>query len=140
MTKAEIATIHNEINAATASVLARHNLQANESNISYSESDFTYKMKVNVLDNATGSKKISNAMIGNAYWLLAKNGYRVAEGNVESIFGKELETPTIGKIKLVDVDTKKHKYPFIVQSNNGNRYKLSADYLMRYAGIEYTKQ
>ena len=97
-------------------------------------------MKVNILDNATGSKKISNAMIRNAYWLLAKNGYHVAEGSVESIFGKELETPAIGKIKLIDVDTKKHKYPFIVQSNNGNRYKLSADHLMRYAGIEYTKQ
>ena len=140
MTKAEIATIHNEINAAIANVLAKHNLQANGSNIRYSDSGFTYKMKVNILDNATGSKKISNVMIGNAYWLLVKNGYHVAEGSVESIFGKELETPTIGKIKLVDVDTKKHKYPFIVQSNNGNRYKLSADHLMRYAGIEYTKQ
>lgn len=140
MTKAEIATIHNEINAAIANVLARHNLQANGTNIRYSDSDFTYKIKVNILDTATGSKKVSNEMLGNAYWLLAKSGYRVAEGSVESIFGKELETPTIGKIKLIDVDTKKHKYPFIVQSNNGNRYKLSADHLMRYADIEYTKQ
>lgn len=140
MTKAEIATIHNEINAAIANVLARHNLQTNGSNIRYSDSDFTYKMKVNILDTTTGLKKISNEILGNAYWLLAKNGYRVAEGSVESLFGKELETSTIGKIKLVDVDTKKHKYPFIVQSNNGNRYKLSADHLMRYAGIEYTKQ
>lgn len=40
MTKAEIATIHNEINAAIANVLARHNLQANGSNIRYSDSDF----------------------------------------------------------------------------------------------------
>lgn len=67
MTKAEIATIHNEINAAIANVLARHSLQANGSNIRYGDSDFTYKMKVNILDNATGSKKISNVMIGNAY-------------------------------------------------------------------------
>lgn len=140
MTKAEIATIHNEINAAIASVLVKHNLQANGSNIRYSDSGFTYKMKVNILDTTTGLKKISNEILGNAYWLLAKNGYRVAEGSVESLFGKELETPAIGKIKLVDVDTKKHKYPFIVQSTNGNRYKLSADHLMRYAGIEYTKQ
>lgn len=139
MTKTEIATIHKEINAAIASVLARHNLQANGSNIRYSDSDFTYKMNVNILDTTTGLKKISNEILGNAYWLLAKNGYRVAEGSVESLFGKELETPAIGKIKLIDVDTKKHKYPFIVQSNNGNRYKLSADHLMRYAGIEYTK-
>lgn len=140
MTKTEIATIHNEINAAIASVLARHNLQANGSNIRYSDSDFTYKMNVNILDTTTGLKKVSNEILGNAYWLLAKNDYRVAEGSVESLFGKELETPTIGKIKLIDVDTKKRKYPFIVQSNNGNRYKLSADRLMRYAGIEYTKQ
>lgn len=139
MTKTEIATIHKEINAAIASVLAKHNLQANGSNIRYSDSDFTYKMNVNILDTTTGLKKISNEILGNAYWLLAKNGYRVAEGSVESLFGKELETPTIGKIKLIDVDTKKHKYPFIVQSNNGNRYKLSADHLMRYVGIEYTK-
>lgn len=140
MTKAEIATIHKEINAAIASVLAKHNLQANGSNILYSDSDFTYKMKVNILDNATGLKKVSNEMLENAYRLLAKSGYRVAEGSVESIFGKELETPAFGKIRLIDVDTKKHKYPFIFQSNNGNRYKLSADRLMRYAGIEYTKQ
>lgn len=140
MTKTEIATIHKEINAAIASVLAKHNLQVNGSNIRYSDSDFTYKMNVNILDTTTGLKKISNEILGNAYWLLAKNGYRVAEGSVESLFGKELETPTIGKIKLIDVDTKKRKYPFIVQSNNGNRYKLSADRLMRYAGIEYTKQ
>ena len=139
MTKTEIATIHKEINAAIASVLAKHNLQANGSNIRYSDSDFTYKMNVNILDTTTGLKKISNEILGNAYWLLAKNGYRVAGGSVESLFGKELETPAIGKIKLIDVDTKKHKYPFIVQSNNGNRYKLSADHLMRYAGIEYTK-
>lgn len=139
MTKTEIATIHKEINAAIASVLAKHNLQVNGSNIRYSDSDFTYKMNVNILDTTTGLKKISNEILGNAYWLLAKNGYRVAEGSVESLFGKELETPAIGKIKLIDVDTKKHKYPFIVQSNNGNRYKLSADHLMRYAGIEYTK-
>lgn len=140
MTKTEIATIHKEINAAIASVLAKHNLQANGTNIRYSDSDFTYKMNANILDTTTGLKKISNEILGSAYWLLAKNGYRVAEGSVESLFGKELETPTIGKIKLIDVDTKKRKYPFIVQSNNGNRYKLSADHLMRYAGIEYTKQ
>ena len=137
MTKTEIKSIHTEINNAVAAILAKHNLQTNGSSITYGESDFTYKLKVNILDSDTGVKKVSKQMISNASYLFFKNSYDVKAEVVESLFGMEIKTPTVGTIKLVDVDTKKFKYPFIVQSDNGNRYKMSAGQILNYSKMEY---
>ena len=136
MTKAQIKSIHEEINAAVFAVLAKNGLAPNGSNISYCDSDFTYKLKVNVMDSITGKKVVSSNMINDALRMLYRNGNVVDRQKMVEAFSKTYSTTSIGDIQLIDVDTKKYRYPFIVKSSLGGQYKLSASQFLKYSKLD----
>ena len=139
MTSTTAKTIHAEIDAAVRAVLAKHGMQQKAgSKVVYSDAGLTYKIEVVEL-NENGSKKIGKQDLYDAEYEFMKAGYRIKDEVVEKLFTGSWNHPSIGTIHLETIDTKKHKYPFIVKNTKGAAYKLSAEQFIRIAGIEATK-
>lgn len=82
-------------------------------NISYSETEFTAKMKGTAAGNAE-KQKADAAMMAKAY------GLKTTEND---------------KYVLVKYDSKKHKFPFIVKDKiTGKQYKFTEDHAKLYFG------
>ena len=139
MTATTAKTVHAEIDAAVRAVLAKYGMQQKAgSKVTYGDAGLTYKIEVVEL-NENGSKKVGQQDIYDAEYEFMKAGYRISDETAKKLFTGSWNHPSIGTIHLEMVDTKKHKYPFIVKNTKGASYKLSAEQFIRIAGIETTK-
>lgn len=135
MNKIDAKVIRQEMEAALNAVLAKHNLKATRSVITYGDTNFSYRIQGIEL-NESGSKKVTEDSIKIAEWMFLKHSYKVSTETVKTLFTTEYKHPKIGTFKLVDVDTKKRKFPFIVENEKHQSYKLSAAQLANITGID----
>ncbi len=136
MTAGTARIVHEEIDTAIKAILAKYGMtQKAGSKVVYSDTGFTYKIE-GVELKADGSRKLGKQEIYDAEYIFMKNGYKVEDSEIQKMFEGTWTHSKIGTIHLEMIDTKKHKYPFIVKNTLGASYKLSADQFIRIAGIK----
>ena len=120
LSKAQVAQIRIDINAALAAVSAKHGMDFTFNRITFTDASITTKLvgvtrenKWN-MDSTVKATPEMLALRKSEMFLLGK-----------SVADAEFRSPTLGRVTFVGYNSKAHRYPFIVQQVGGKRYKLS---------------
>lgn len=119
--KSTLPSIRAEINAALQAVGAKHGLNFSLGNIRFTDTTFSGKLEAAAV-GATGTLGASAKATVEAIDLKMM-GPLILGQNVD--LTKEYTSPTLGKVQLVGYHPRKPKYPFIVQTKLGKRFKIS---------------
>ena len=118
--KSTLPSIRADINAALAAVAAKHGLVMSIGNIRFTEDSFRTTLEAKTFKQA--GTEVAVAAVEQV--ALETAGKRVLGGASVDIT-KEYMSPTLGKVKLVGYHPRKPKYPFIVQTVSGKRFKIT---------------
>lgn len=122
LNKNEIEKIHNELTAAATAVLKKHNLKLNPSVLRYTSSSISMKIVANLTSN-DGSVILPHEVQNVMLWKLT--GAHPTAQIPKKIIGEEFEIEKLGICKVLDYKLTSKKYPFVVETAEGVRYKVS---------------
>jgi hypothetical protein len=117
--KSTLPSIRAEINAALAAVGSKHGLVLSIGNIRFTADSFRTTLEAKTFSQA--GREV--AAIAVEQIDLESAGQRVLGTGVD--LTKEYMSPTLGKVKLIGYHPRKPKYPFIVQTTAGKRFKIT---------------
>lgn len=117
--KDTIAQIRNDVNVALAAVAAKHGVTFNVGVIRFTTDSFRCTL------TAAASNPVTGTVESLEYKELRTTGRRIL-GLSEADLSKTYSSRTLGTVKFVGYHSRKHKYPFIVETvNTKKRYKIS---------------
>lgn len=120
-TKANLPLIRKDIDAALAEVAKKHGINLSIGNIRFNAESFRTTLNAAVrTTSTTGAVADTGSLEMSA--LLA-----VAKGTFGSTFdvNKYYNSPSLGAVKFVGYHPRKPKYPFIVATAAGKRFKIT---------------
>jgi hypothetical protein len=133
MDKPTIQAFRADFAAAVKALETKYQVSLAIGSISYAETSLSTKMSVtNVSD--TGEKIVDPHVLAQkeakARFALMMTSNFQGHGNVpEVVIGKDVILGTGMTGKIIDFDSKKFKYPFIVRCADGKTYKVPADHI-----------
>ena len=116
--KNAVAQIRKDIDAALAAVAAKHGITFNLGTIRFNSESFRGTLTAAANNPTTGTVEPLE------FKELKLRGVRMLGIN-ESDLSKTFKSPTLGSVKLIGYHARKPKYPFIVETLGGKRYKIS---------------
>lgn len=128
--KSTLPSIRAEINAALAAVASKHGLVMSIGNIRFTEDSFRTTLEAKTFKQA--GTEVAVAAVEQI--ALETMGQRVLGVTVEDL-AKEYMSPTLGKVKLIGYHPRKPKYPFIVQTTAGKRFKITVASARNLVGV-----
>ena len=124
VTKNMLKDIRPEIEAALEEVGIKHGIIFNCANAKFTNLDFTFQLKGEVIDAGDGKSKAE------AEW--EKDSYLYGLQDVK--FGARFQSNS--KVFFISgIDFKKHKYPILANDSEGRGYKFEADSIKRHFKI-----
>ncbi len=111
ITRNSVKSLRNDIDAALAAVGAKHGVSIHAGNARFDSNTVSFKLEAKVV---SGAGEVYNA---EAEALKALSPEYV---------GKKITLSGGVKGTVVEFHRRKHKYPFIVETANGKRYKVPA--------------
>lgn len=117
LTKPAVANLRKELEAALAAVAAKTGVDFTVGIIRFDATSARCKIE-GIVRGATGA----TAPVTPKAAALGRYAYLLGNTFDEN---KEYRAPTLGVVKVVGYNAKAHKYPFIVQTRGGKRYKYT---------------
>ena len=121
MEKSKIAKMYDEMRNAIDAIAKKYGVLATRSNIRYSSTDMTFKVNLSILDPTTNKKVITDSAQAAARYALRGTG-----ATTDEPLGKTYDFENIGKATIIEFNSKCYKYPFVVETPTGKRWKVSA--------------
>jgi hypothetical protein len=116
--KSSVAQIRKDVDAALAAVAAKHGVTFSLGTIRFNSESMRCTMSAAVNNTSTGAAEPLE------YKELKLKGVRILGIN-ENDLSKTFKSPSLGSVKLIGYHASKYKYPFIVETVSGKRYKLT---------------
>ena len=116
MTKLEAKNFNKEVQAALAGIFEKYGMTIDRSGLSYGDYEIDLKVKA-TLKGAGGAKVVSPRTKTLIQWNL---GY-----DKDDVLDRTFQVYNLGECKIVDYNSRCSKYPFVVQTKSGTKYKVS---------------
>lgn len=120
MTKAGIAQLRSDLNAALSAVAAQHGIDFDLGIIRFNADGMRCKL-TGVVRGAAGTN--ASAPVDPEAVALARKGVSILGAAFDST--KAYNCNSIGKVTIVGYNTRAKKYPFTIKAASGKRYKIS---------------
>ena len=124
ITRTNITAIRNDVEAALRTIYAKHGVDVTVGRITFNAESFRCKIE-GVVRSAVGGPTATAPVDAKALALKNK-GYLLNSAGAVFDETKEYRSPSLGCIKVVGYNSKAKKYPFIVQTRAGKRYKFTS--------------
>lgn len=129
MERNTVVNINEEVNEAVTKILAKYGMTIDRSNIRYSDYEMNFKISATLKSKDGNYKEVDPSLDRRARLAISKTGNVL--GHVEHVLGEVWEVRNLGPCKVIDYNTRGKKYPFIVETTGGQRYKVAATSILK---------